>query len=109
MGRMVKIYVKGNYAGILEEIDRNNYSFRYDETYYNDPKTPPISLTMPKSQQEYFSPFLFPVFFNMTSEGDNRLVQARNLQIDETDDLGILAATAHPDTIGAITLRPVEI
>lgn len=74
MGRAVRVYIKGKYAGILEEIDRNHYSFRYDDVYYNDPVTPPVSLTMPKSQQEYFSPFLFPVFFNMTSEGDNRMI-----------------------------------
>ncbi|SFK25688.1 serine/threonine-protein kinase HipA [Porphyromonadaceae bacterium KH3CP3RA] len=108
MGRSVKVYIKGKYAGILEEIDQHHYSFRYDDAYYNDPDTPPVSLTMPKSQQEYFSPFLFPVFFNMTSEGDNRMIQSRNLRIDENDDFGILAATGHTDTIGAITVKPVE-
>lgn len=49
-----------------------------------------------------------PVFFNMTSEGDNRMIQSRNLRIDENDDFGILSATGHTDTIGAITVRPVE-
>ncbi len=41
----------------------------------------------------------------MTSEGDNRIIQARNLHIDEEDDFGILLATAHTDTIGAITIK----
>ena len=108
MGRAVNVYIKGKYAGILEEIDRNHYFFRYDNVYYNDPDAPPVSLTMPKSQQEYSSAFLFPVFFNMTSEGDNRMIQAKNLRIDEADDFGILSATAHTDTIGAITVKPVE-
>jgi HipA N-terminal domain len=44
----------------------------------------------------------------MTSEGDNRMIQARSLRIDEKDDFGILSATAHTDTIGAITVIPVE-
>lgn len=108
MNRAVKVYIKGRYAGILEEKNREHYSFRYDDTYYNDPDTPPVSLTMPKDKQEYLSPFLFPVFFNMTSEGDNRMIQARNLHIDEKDDFGILAATGHTDTIGAITVTPIE-
>lgn len=108
MSRAVKVYIKGKYAGVLEEIDRNHYSFRYDDAYYNDLETPPVSLTMPKNQQEYFSSFLFPVFFNMTSEGDNRMIQSRNLRIDENDDFGILSATAHTDTIGAITVKPIE-
>ncbi|WP_352423715.1 HipA N-terminal domain-containing protein [Proteiniphilum sp.] len=59
MSRAVKVYIKGKYAGVLEEKDRNHYSFRYDDAYYNDPDTPPVSLTMPKSQQEYSSAFLF--------------------------------------------------
>ena len=106
MSRRVNVYIKGKYAGILEEIDRNHYSFRYDDVYYNDSDAPPVSLTMPKSQREYISSFLFPVFFNMTSEGDNRRIQSRTLRIDENDDFGILSATAHTDTIGAITVKP---
>lgn len=108
MSRAVKVYIKGKYAGVLEEIDRDHYSFRYDDAYYNNPDTPPVSLTMPKSKQEYLSSFLFPVFFNMTSEGDNRMIQARNLHIDEKDDFGILSATGHTDTIGAITVIPIN-
>ena len=76
MSRSAKVYIKGIYAGLLTEIDR-----------------------------EYTSSYLFPVFFNMTSEGDNRIIQARNLHIDEEDDFGILLATAHTDTIGAITIK----
>ena len=91
--------------GLLTEIDREHYSFCYDTDYYNNPQLPAVSLTMPKTQQEYTSSYLFPVFFNMTSEGDNRIIQARNLHIDEEDDFGILLATAHTDTIGAITIK----
>lgn len=107
MSRAAKVYVKDVYAGVLTEIDREHYSFRYDDTYYNDSKFPAVSLTMPKTNQEYLSSFLFPVFFNMTSEGDNRIIQARNLHIDENDDFGILLATGHTDTIGAITIKSI--
>ena len=102
MSRSAKVYIKGIYAGLLTEIDREHYSFCYDTDYYNNPQLPAVSLTMPKTQQEYTSSYLFPVFFNMTSEGDNRIIQARNLHIDEEDDFGILLATAHTDTIGAM-------
>ena len=83
MSRSAKVYIKGVYAGLLTEIDREHYSFCYDTDYYNNPQLPAVSLTMPKTQQEYTSSYLFPVFFNMTSEGDNRIIQARNLHIDE--------------------------
>ena len=97
MSRFAKVYIKGIYAGLLTEIDREHYSFCYDTDYYNNPQLPAVSLTMPKTQQEYTSSYLFPVFFN----------QARNLHIDEEDDFGILLATAHTDTIGAITVKQV--
>lgn len=44
----------------------------------------------------------------MLSEGHNRLVQARLLKIDEKDDFGILLATAHTDTAGAVTIKPLD-
>ena len=75
MSRSAKVYIKGIYAGLLTEIDREHYSFCYDTDYYNNPQLPAVSLTMPKTQQEYTSSYLFPVFFNMTSEGDNRIIQ----------------------------------
>lgn len=108
MSRFAKVYIKSIYAGMLTEIDRQHYSFCYDPSYYKNPELPPVSLTMPKTQQEYTSSFLFPVFFNMASEGDNRIIQARNLHIDEDDDFGILLATAHTDTIGAITIKEIK-
>ena len=56
----------------------------------------------------YRSPYLFAVFFNMLSEGENRRIQSRLLHIDSSDDFGILLATAQNDTVGAITVKPIE-
>jgi serine/threonine-protein kinase HipA len=44
----------------------------------------------------------------MLSEGANREMQSRMLRIDEKDDFGILLATAQYDTIGAITVKPLN-
>ena len=45
-------------------------------------------------------------YINMqVSSLNNPIIQARNLHIDEEDDFGILLATAHTDTIGAITIK----
>ena len=52
MSRSAKVYIKGIYAGLLTEIDREHYSFCYDTDYYNNPQLPAVSLTMPKTQQE---------------------------------------------------------
>ena len=106
--RAMEIYLKQVLAGVLIEETRNHYVFRYEDDYYKDPNKPAISLTMPKTQKEYSSPYLFPVFSNMLSEGANRKLQSRLLQIDENDDFGILMATGQYDTIGAITIKKIE-
>jgi serine/threonine-protein kinase HipA len=105
--RSVEVYRNHELAGIFTEENRNSYSFRYDDVYYADPSKPAISLTLSKKKQEYRADYLFPFFFNMLSEGANRKLQSRTLKIDETDNFGLLAATASYDTIGAITVKPV--
>ncbi len=105
--RKAAVYLRGEFAGELTEASRNEYIFRYDNHYFKDSDKPDISIVLNKSQQEYRSVYLFPFFFNMLSEGSNRLVQSRMLGIDENDHFGILLATAQHDVIGAVTVKPI--
>jgi HipA-like protein len=105
--RQAAVYRNRKQAGILTEESRERFVFRYDDNYYADINEPAISLTLPKSQKEYVSPFLFPFFFNMLSEGVNRKLQCVQLRIDEEDHFGLLMATAQYDTIGAVTVKPI--
>ena len=105
--RKAAVYLRGEFAGELTEASRNEYIFRYDNDYFKDSDKPDISILLNKSQQEYRSGYLFPFFFNMLSEGSNRLVQSRMLGIDENDHFGILLATAQYDVIGAVTVKPI--
>ena len=66
------------------------------------------SVTLPIREEPYRSPFLFPFFFNMLSEGENRHIQSQLHHIDESDDFGILLATAQSDTIGSVTIKPIR-
>jgi serine/threonine-protein kinase HipA len=106
--RKVEVYRNGILAGFLAEEDRRNYVFRYDDNYFADSAKPAISLTLPKTIQEYKSEFLFPFFYNMLSEGVNRKLQSTQLKIDEEDNFGLLTATAQYDTIGAVTIKPLS-
>ncbi len=106
--RKIEVYRNGILAGFLTEEDRKNYLFRYEDNYFADSTKPAISLTLPKTQQEYKSEFLFPFFFNMLSEGVNRKLQSTQLKIDEEDNFGLLTATAQYDTIGAVTIKPLS-
>jgi HipA-like protein len=102
------VYLNNVLAGILTEISATEYVFRYDDIYYKNEKMPAISLTLPKTQQEYRSHFLFSFFSNMLSEGRNRAVQSRMLHIDKNDNFGILLSTAHTDVAGAVTVKSLE-
>lgn len=106
--RRAEVYRNNQLAGYLIEESLNDYLFIYEDKYFADGSQPAISLTMPKSQKEYRSEFLFPFFFNMLSEGVNKKLQNRQLKIDESDYFGLLLETAMYDTIGAISVKRVE-
>jgi len=106
--RQVTVHRNGIHVGILTEDNRQRYIFRYDDAYFANKDLPAISLTLPKTVQEYRSEYLFPFFFNMLSEGVNRRLQSLHLKIDENDSFGLLMATAQYDTIGAVTVKPME-
>jgi len=106
--RKAAVYRNGVLAGFLTENSPEDFVFSYEDQYFSDNTQTAIALTLPKTQKEYRSRFLFPLFFNMLSEGVNRQAQCLLLKIDENDDFGLLLATANNDTIGAITIKPVE-
>ncbi len=106
--RNAEVYRNGVLAGTLTETDKGSYILKYDDAYFNDNTKPGISLTLSKKQTEYSSEHLFPFFYNMLSEGTNRVVQSKQLKIDENDFFGLLLATAQFDTIGAITVKQVK-
>ncbi len=95
-------------AGILEKTDAGEYLFTYDDEYLKDNKNPAISLTLPKTQKQLKSDFLFPFFSGLLSEGVNKEIQCRLLKLDENDEFNRLIQTAGTDTIGAITIKSVE-
>ncbi len=106
--RKAEVYRNGILAGILTEESRNSYLFRYHDTYFNDSSRSAISLTLPKTQQEYRNEHMFPFFSNMIAEGANLAIQSRYLKIDERDVLSLLGATASTDTIGAVTVELIK-
>lgn len=105
--RQAQVFSNDVLAGVLTETDSGKYIFCYDDSFLIDDKQTAISLSLPKSQREFSSETLFPFFFNMLSEGTNKAIQCQTLKIDENDTFGLLLATAHTDTIGAITVKKI--
>jgi len=84
--RRCEVYLHGIKAGMLTEEDSGEYTFTYDSSYLEKEDYPSVSLTLPLREEPYRSTVLFPFFFNMLSEGENRKLQSQLLHIDAEDD-----------------------
>lgn len=103
-----RVYNNGIEAGVLQKLAADHYCFIYEEKYFKDPGVRAISLTLPKTQLIHHSPYLFPFFEGLLTEGINKRIQCRLLRIDENDDFSRLLKTADIDTIGSITIKEMS-
>lgn len=102
------VYYNDILAGIIEKKGSDFFLFTYADDYYENQHLPAISLSFPKSRQQFESNGLFPFFYGMLTEGINKDIQCRLLRIDENDDFTRLIKTAGVDTIGAITVKEIK-
>ena len=93
-------------AGELEKKS-SGYVFRYLESYLADMGNPAISLSFPKRQAPFHSKTMFPFFFGLLSEGENKDIICKTLKIDPRDNFSLLVNSACYDTIGPITVRSI--
>jgi HipA-like protein len=100
--RKAKILFRDEEAGILAQQDDGSFTFRYNDNWLADNNKTGISLTLPKTGQEYYSKFLFPFFYHMLPEGSNKQVVCKLNRIDPSDYFGLLMTTAKNDPIGAV-------
>ena len=100
------MYCRGILAGSLEK-HATGYAFRYAPEYLADPTTPAISLTLPKREAAYEAPVLFPFFFGLLAEGEQKALQCRLLKMDENDHFTRLLKTCRVETIGGVTVEEV--
>lgn len=102
--RRAEVYCRGVLAGILSR-SATGYRFEYLPAYQSDPAAPSISLTLPKQEAAFESAVLFPFFFGLLAEGDEKARQCRLLRIDESDHFARLLKTCTTETIGGVTVR----
>lgn len=99
------VYSRDMEAGTLTKTDAGEYIFRYADAYFDNPKLPAVSATLPKSQREYRANYLFPFFFGLLAEGYQKERQCRELHIDENDDFTRLLETSAYGAIGAVYVK----
>lgn len=106
--RKAKVLFKDEEAGILAQHDDGSFSFYYHDDWVSDNSKQSISLTLPKTEKEFHSKYLFPFFYNMLPEGSNKEVVCKLNRIDREDHLGLLLITAKNDSIGAVRVMKWE-
>jgi serine/threonine-protein kinase HipA len=98
------VYYNDILAGYITK-ENGKYYFTYTDEYIASAQSPSISLTLPKIKRSFVSNNLFPFFFGLLAEGDNKKLQCKTLKIDEKDHFTRLLKTAGRDTIGGITIK----
>ncbi|MBX2929015.1 MAG: HipA N-terminal domain-containing protein [Saprospiraceae bacterium] len=106
--RKAIILYKDQEAGVLTEHDDGSFTFRYHDAWLAESNKPGISLTLPKTQQEFHSKYLFSFFYNILPEGSNKQVVCKYNRIDQDDYFGLLMTTAKNDSIGAIRVLKIQ-
>lgn len=106
--RRARILYKDEDAGMLTQHDDGSFTFKYNDDWIDNPTKPAISLTLPKSENEFHSRHLFSFFYNMLPEGANKQVVCKLNRIDPKDDFGLLMTTATHDSIGAVTVQKTD-
>ena len=106
--RRANVYCRGVLAGVLSR-DRTGYRFQYLPEYLerDASRHPAISLSFPRQDAPFLSPVLFPFFFGLLAEGENKVLQCRVLKIDENDHFTRLLRTCEVETIGGVTVREI--
>jgi len=106
--RQAEVLFKKEIAARLIQLDDGSFVFRYHDDWFNATEKPAISLTLPKTQQEYHSKYLFAFFYNMLPEGSNKQTVCFENRIDTKDHFGLLMTTAKHDTIGAVKIIKIN-
>jgi HipA-like protein len=104
--RRANVFCRGILAGVLEKTPEG-YRFQYAAEYLRSPEHPAISLSFPKQEAAFILAVLFPFFFGLLAEGDNKALQCRILRIDENDHFTRLLKTCASETIGGVTVEEV--
>ena len=103
--KCVTVYVKGVEAGVLARFRNGSYEFRYTRRYLESAR-PSVAFSLPKEKAVHRSAVLFPFFFGLLAEGEQKRMQCRTMRIDENDHFTRLAETCREGTIGAVHVLP---
>jgi serine/threonine-protein kinase HipA len=95
------VWWDGRVVGDLSRRPNGGERFTYNEAWLNDPLTPALSLSLPKSGKKFSWSAMSPFFDGLLPEGASRRAIARVLQVSPENDFSILERLGG-DVAGAI-------
>lgn len=106
MTSKAKVLYSGELAGYLEK-NENGYTYSYDTAYLKSELAKPVSQTLPLAAYPYHSRILFSFFDGLIPEGWLLNIARDHWKIKGTDRFELLITLCR-DTIGAVTVLPIE-
>lgn len=106
MSRQGIVYYNNIKCGVIKETD-DGFVFSYLTEYLESENPKAISLTLPLSSSEYFSPMLHPFFDGIIPEGWLLQIAIDKWGLRKSDRMGLLLSVCE-DTIGAVSVCEVE-
>jgi len=106
MTNKAQVLYNNEIAGHLEKND-SGYRYTYSTSYLKGENPKPISQTLPLSQYPYTNRILFPFFDGLIPEGWLLNIASKHWKIKGVDRFELLITLCR-DTIGAVTILPIE-
>ncbi len=100
--RKARVLMNGIFAGVLEQINENQYRFCYQPDYHGVP----VSLTMPLEKKIYEFKQFPPFFEGVLPEGATLEALLRKYKLDKNDYFGQLLQVGN-DLVGAVTVEKI--
>ena len=103
--RKLDVYLRENYAGILEQDSQANLTFSYDEGYLATPDACVISVSMPLTAASFTNSVTKPFFSGLLPDESARVRLANALGVSNSNPFGLLEIIGG-DCAGALELHP---
>ena len=104
--RKAQVFYNEDLAG-YNSGTKDGYIFEYNKEFLK--KNMPISISLPLREEPYESKELFSFFRGLLPEGWYLDIVTATQKIDREDLFGLLLCTTNVDTIGAVTVRRMDL
>lgn len=105
MSRALTVWWDEAEVGLLALNEHGNMTFSYASAWLDDPRTPGISLSLPKQAEPFSRAQTRPFFAGLLPEETPRTEAARALGVSRQNDFGLLEGLGG-DVAGALALWP---